>query len=136
MYKNIHGITPNRKEAESIFKKSIANNADAAEAIKRIRSRLGTQFAVITRGDPGISAGAKGRNTFHLPAFTHEVFDVTGAGDTVVSVLILAMVSGATLREAASIANIAASIVVEKIGASQVTIEEIIQKAKYLLKRN
>lgn len=132
IYRGVDGITPNLKEAESIINKKIPADADAAAAVISIRKKFHTRFSVITRGSNGITAGERGKKTFHLPAFNHEVFDVTGAGDTVVSVLTLALVSGATLREAAALANTAASIVVEKIGASQVTVDEIISRAHYL----
>ena len=103
--------------------------------MKVLRKKFKTRFSIITRGGHGISAGEKGKKTFHLPAFNHEVFDVTGAGDTVVSVVMLALVCGANLKEAAALANGAASIVVEKVGASQVSPTELIQRMKYLIKR-
>lgn len=134
LYKDIDGITPNLKEAETIINKSIKNDSDAAAAVKIIRNKFRTGFALVTRGDRGITAGEKGKRTFHLPAFSHEVYDVTGAGDTVVSVLLLSLVSGANLKEAVGLANTAASIVVEKIGTSQVTIEEIHKRMKLLLR--
>jgi D-glycero-beta-D-manno-heptose-7-phosphate kinase len=134
LYKNIDGITPNRKEAETIVNKKINTDNEAAAAVKFIQRKFKTKFSVITRGGQGITAGEKGKRIFHLPAFNHEVFDVTGAGDTVVSVLLLSLVSGADLREAAALANGAASIVVEKVGTSQVTLDELYQRMRYLLK--
>jgi D-beta-D-heptose 7-phosphate kinase/D-beta-D-heptose 1-phosphate adenosyltransferase len=133
LYKDIDGITPNLKEAEGIINKSIKTDTDAVAAVKIIRNKFRAGFALITRGDRGITAGEKGKRTFHLPAFSHEVYDVTGAGDTVVSVLLLALVSGANLKEAVGLANTASSIVVEKIGTSQVTVEEIQKRMKLLL---
>ncbi|UCH94870.1 MAG: D-glycero-beta-D-manno-heptose-7-phosphate kinase [Candidatus Aminicenantes bacterium] len=135
LYKDIDGITPNRKEAETIVNKKIEEDMDAAAAVKLIRRKFRAKFSVITRGDKGITAGERGKKIFHLPAFNHEVFDVTGAGDTVVSVLLLSLVSGADLREAAALSNGAASIVVEKVGTSQVTLEELHQRMKYLLRK-
>lgn len=132
IYHGIEGITPNLKEAEALVNKKINTDTEAANATKIIRNKFNSRFSVITRGSKGITAGERNKKSFHLPAFNHEVYDVTGAGDTVVSVLMLSLVSGATLREAAALANTAASIVVEKIGASQVTIEEIIQRTHYL----
>ena len=134
LYRGIDGITPNRKEAETIFKKRIEQDSEAAAAAKYIRGKFKARFSIITRGEKGITAGETGKRVFHLPAFNHEVFDVTGAGDTVVSVLMLALVSGAGLKEASALANGAASIVVEKIGASQVTLMELYDRMKYLLK--
>jgi len=134
LYKDIDGITPNLKEAEAIINKTIKNDSDASTAVKIIRNKFRAGFALITRGDRGITAGEKGKRTFHLPAFSHEVYDVTGAGDTVVSVLLLSLVSGALLKEAVGLANTAASIVVEKIGTSQVTVAEIQKRMKLLLR--
>lgn len=132
LYKNINGITPNLKEASRITNKKIEENADAAEAIKYINNTFNTRFSIITRGSDGITAGERGKEVFHMPAFSHEVFDVTGAGDTVVSVLLLSLVSGATLEEAVGLANAAASLVIEKIGTSIVTVEEIHDRMKFL----
>jgi len=135
LYKHIDGVTPNLKEAESIINKKIETEAGAAAAVKIIRDKFKARFAIVTRGDRGITAGERGKKTFHLPAFSHEVFDVTGAGDTVVSVLVLALVSGAELREAVALSNAAASIVVEKIGTSQVTAGELRERMAFLLHR-
>jgi rfaE bifunctional protein kinase chain/domain len=135
-YRDVTGITPNLKEAEEMFGKTIGTDDDAALALQRIRRKFRTQFTLITRGGKGISAAARGSKIFHLPAFSHEVFDVTGAGDTVVAVLTLALVSGASLREAVALANAAASIVVEKIGTSQVSLEELKARLLYILKRH
>ena len=134
VYKEIDGITPNLKEAEAIVNKKIEDNNDAASAVKFIRNKFKTKFSVVTRGNKGITAGERGKQVFHLPAFNHEVFDVTGAGDTVVSALLLSLVCGASLREAAALSNAAASIVVEKIGASQITVDELVERMTYLLK--
>jgi rfaE bifunctional protein kinase chain/domain len=124
------------KEAEEMCGKTIGTDDDAALALQRIRRKFRTRFTLITRGAHGISAAARGSKIFHLPAFSHEVFDVTGAGDTVVAVLTLALVSGATLREAVALANAAASIVVEKIGTSQVSLEELKERLLFILKRH
>ncbi len=134
LYRDIDGITPNLKEAQSLYNKPILSDGDAAAAARFIRRKFGARFSVVTRGDKGITAVEKGKRTFHIPAFSHEVFDVTGAGDTVISVLALALVSGANLKEALLLSNAAASIVVEKIGTSQVTVEEIQNRVAYLLK--
>ena len=136
LYRGVTAITPNLKEAEEMFGKKIADDSEAALALQRIRRRFRTRFTVITRGGQGISAAAKGGKIFHLPAFSHEVFDVTGAGDTVVAVLTLSLVSGASLREAVALANAAASIVVEKIGTSQVSLEELKERLLFILKRH
>lgn len=135
-YRGVTGITPNQKEAEAMAGNPVAGDLDVALALKRIRRKFRTDFALITRGGKGISAAEKNRKIFHLPAFSHEVFDVTGAGDTVVAVLTLALAAGADLREAVALANAAASIVVEKIGTAQVGLEELLTRLKFILKQH
>ncbi len=135
LYKNIDGITPNLNEASHITGRKIENNEDAAAAIKYIDEKYAARFSIITRGADGITGGETGKEVFHLPAFSHDVFDVTGAGDTVISVLLLALVSGASLEEAAGLANAAASIVIEKIGTVAPTVDEIYNRVKYLLNK-
>lgn len=136
MYRGVDGITPNLSEARSISNKLIRDDNEAAAAVRSIRNKFKSRFAIVTRGDRGITASEKGKQVFHLPAFSHEVYDVTGAGDTVVSVLVLALISGATLREAVALSNAAASIVVEKIGTSQVSVEELQQRMKFLVQNH
>jgi rfaE bifunctional protein kinase chain/domain len=135
-YHGVTGITPNLKEAEEMAGKAISGDSDVALALNRIRRKFKTHFTLITRGSKGIAAAERGRKMFNLPAFSREVFDVTGAGDTVVAVLTLALVAGANLREAVALANAAASIVVEKIGTSQVGLEELRERLQFILKRH
>jgi rfaE bifunctional protein kinase chain/domain len=135
LYRGVTGLTPNLKEAEEMIGKAIAGDADIALALKRIRRKYGTRFTLITRGGQGISAAEQNRKMFHLPAFSREVFDVTGAGDTVVAVVTLALVAGADLREAVALANAAASIVVEKVGTSLVGLEELRDRLRFILKQ-
>ena len=132
LYRGVSGITPNLKEAEEMVGRKLNDDAEVARAVNQIRKKFAADFAVVTRGATGISAGQRGRRMFNYPAFSHEVYDVTGAGDTVVAVLTLALVSGAELREAVALANAAASIVVERIGTSQVTVDELRQRLKLI----
>lgn len=134
LYRDITGITPNLIEAEQITHRKIGNHEEAAKAARAIQKKFKAHFSLVTRGGEGITASEKGKRTFHLPAYSHEVFDVTGAGDTVAAVLILSLVAGATLREAVFLANAAASIVIEKVGTSQVTIEELQDRVNFLLR--
>jgi len=134
LYHNIDGITPNLIEAEKIVHKKIEDNNESFKAARIIQRKFKTKFSLITRGDMGITAAEKGKKAFNVSAFSQEVFDVTGAGDTVVSVLTLSLVAGASLREAVDLANAAASIAIEKIGASQITVEEIRNRIKLHLR--
>ena len=80
----------------------------------------------MTRGPDGLSVFERGRDPSHVPAANRtEVFDVTGAGDTVIAVLTLALVAGASLPEAADLASLAAGLVVRRLGAATVTPAEL-----------
>ena len=117
-------VTPNHVEAESATNSRIASNEDAHRAAQILRQRVGVESVLITRGEHGMwldHAGAAG----YLPASAREVADVTGAGDTVIATLALAIAAGANMFEAARLANEAASIVVGKFGAATVTPEEL-----------
>lgn len=117
-------VTPNHIEAESATNSRIATHEDARRASIALRQRLGVETVLITRGEHGMwldHAGADG----YLPASAREVADVTGAGDTVIATLSLAIAAGATMSEAARLANEAASIVVGRFGAATVSPDEL-----------
>jgi rfaE bifunctional protein kinase chain/domain len=117
-------VTPNHIEAESATNSRISTNEDARRASIALRQRLGVDSILITRGEHGMwldHAGVDG----YLPASAREVADVTGAGDTVIATLALAIAAGATMPEAARLANEAASIVVGKFGAATVSPAEL-----------
>jgi D-beta-D-heptose 7-phosphate kinase/D-beta-D-heptose 1-phosphate adenosyltransferase len=129
-YKGVSGITPNKIEAESIVGRKFSDEKDIISAIRTIQKRFKTKYTLITRGTDGITAAERGKKAFTIPVYSREVFDVTGAGDTVASVLILSLVSGASLKEAVILSNIAASIAIEKIGTAQVSVNEILNRLK------
>ena len=121
-YHNATIITPNLKEAYQMA------NSGEDEKIENIGSRLQEELnskILITMGEKGISLFERGSSIVNIPTKAKEVFDVSGAGDTVIATLSLAIASGASAREAAIIANHAAGIKVGKLGTSTVTIEEI-----------
>jgi D-beta-D-heptose 7-phosphate kinase/D-beta-D-heptose 1-phosphate adenosyltransferase len=121
-------VTPNHIEAESATNSRIASHDDARRASIALRQRLGVESVLITRGEHGMwldHAGADG----YLPASAREVADVTGAGDTVIATLSLAIAAGATMPEAARLANEAAGIVVGRFGAATVSPDEL--KARF-----
>jgi D-beta-D-heptose 7-phosphate kinase/D-beta-D-heptose 1-phosphate adenosyltransferase len=119
-------VTPNHHEAESVTHMRIRSTDDAREAARRFKERVGCECVLITRGEHGMWLLAREGET-NLPAEAREVADVTGAGDTVISALALGLAAGATLAEAASLANRAAGIVVGKFGPATVTVEELRQ---------
>jgi D-beta-D-heptose 7-phosphate kinase/D-beta-D-heptose 1-phosphate adenosyltransferase len=118
-------VTPNHHEAETATHRRIRTDDDARAAAADFRRRAQCDAALITRGEHGMwlsSASAEGS----IPAIAREVSDVTGAGDTVAATLALALAAGASLAEAAVLANHAAGIVVGKFGAATVTQPELL----------
>ncbi len=119
-------ITPNHNEAEKIVNHSCRTDADVERAGRKILSLISAHYLIIKRGEHGMTVFEKERPPIHIPTVAREVFDVTGAGDTVIATASLALLAGATIREAASIANAAAGIVVGKIGTATVTPDELL----------
>jgi D-glycero-beta-D-manno-heptose-7-phosphate kinase len=117
-------VTPNHHEAEAVTHMRIRSAAEAQEAARKFRDRVGCESVMITRGEHGIWLLTPDGEAA-LPAEAREVADVTGAGDTVIGTLALALASGSTLLEAARMANRAAGIVVGKFGPATATAEEI-----------
>lgn len=122
-YKYASSMTPNKKEAYQCTNLSYNTNINIIG--KKIRDMLELENLLITRSEEGVSLYGKNEIS-NVPTFAKEVYDVTGAGDTVISVYTLAKAAGATWIEAAKLANTAAGVVVGKIGTSTVTKEEII----------
>ena len=118
-------VTPNHHEAEAATHRRIRSDDDARAAGREFRERARCESALVTLGEQGMwlsSPDAEGG----IPAAAREVSDVTGAGDTVIATLTLALASGASLTQAARIANAAAGIVVGKFGPATVSIEELL----------
>ena len=124
-YRPITVITPNKREAELLTGLSIHDGESLEQAGQNLRRKFGCEYALITRGEDGMSL-FNGTGSHHLPTFAREVFDVTGAGDTVIATLALTRASGATMEEAAVLANHAAGIVVGKIGTATVDRSELL----------
>jgi len=128
-YRPITLITPNQREAESLTGMPIDNQDTLEGAGRRLLQKFGCEHAVITRGEEGMSFFTKtssGADARHLPTFAREVFDVTGAGDTVIATLALARAGGAAMEESAILANHAAGIVVGKVGTATVSRTELL----------
>jgi rfaE bifunctional protein kinase chain/domain len=87
---------------------------------------LGAQLLLVTLSDQGMCLFQRGKKPFHIPTVAREVFDVSGAGDTVIAAFTLAMAAGATPVEAAIISNHAAGVVVGKVGTATVSPEELL----------
>jgi rfaE bifunctional protein kinase chain/domain len=122
-FKNATALTPNAEEAAQALG---IDPEDTNNIARKIMAVLNPQVLILTRGRKGMDVFTKEKKTLHVPIHgSDEVIDVTGAGDTVSSVVTLALSCGANGYDAARLANYAASIVVMKMGASTVTIREL-----------
>jgi len=129
LYKGATVVTPNHHEAAAFARFRLREEQDLQEVGRELRQKLGVGAVLLTRGEQGMSLFEDGQVT-HIPAVGKEVYDVTGAGDTVVAALGLALTSGASLKEAAVIANHAAGVVVGKVGTAIVSREELLDSLK------
>lgn len=118
-------VTPNVQEAENATHRRIRTDEDAREAARDFRRRAGCEAALVTRGEHGMWLSAPSAEGA-IPAVAREVSDVTGAGDTVVAAMALALAAGATMAEAAGLAVHAAGIVVGKFGPATASREELL----------
>ncbi len=129
-YKNVSLITPNHNEAGFAYGKRIKDEISLEEVGWGLLERLETEALLITRGERGMSLFEKTRKLTHFPTVAKKVYDVTGAGDTVISAFTCAFAAGASLKESALISNHAAGIVVGELGTAQVTKEALYQDLK------
>ncbi|UCF79387.1 MAG: D-glycero-beta-D-manno-heptose-7-phosphate kinase [Candidatus Eiseniibacteriota bacterium] len=125
-YVNVSVITPNQHEAGFAYGKRIVDEATLKEVGWGLSKKLGCDGVLITRGEKGMSLFERGNEYTHFPTVAREVFDVTGAGDTVVTAFALALAAGATLKQAASISNHAAGIVIRELGTATATTDALI----------
>lgn len=130
LYKGAKVVTPNMKEAGDALGISITDEASLKKAGRLLLKRLRCGALVITRGEKGMTIFEPGKKPFSVHTVAKEVFDVTGAGDTVIGTLALALGTGVEVMEAAKLANFAAGVVVEKRGTATVNREELIKAIK------
>lgn len=119
-------ITPNHMEAEKMSGMTIMTVEDLREAADLLLEKAGCQAVLITRGESGMALLEKGKELVSIPTTARAVFDVTGAGDTVIAALALGLAAKAPFADAAAFANIAAGVVVGKIGTATVNQEELL----------
>lgn len=124
-YRGVSLLTPNKKEAALASHIDIKNTRDVFTAGRKIIDIAGLDKLVITCGKEGMVLFEKGHDPEVIESRARQVFDVSGAGDTVISILGLGLASGLDLKQSALIANAAAGIVVSKIGTATPTIEEL-----------
>ncbi|MFC1770245.1 D-glycero-beta-D-manno-heptose-7-phosphate kinase [Candidatus Margulisiibacteriota bacterium] len=124
-YKGAYVLTPNLHEFETVIKKQDLNEKEIlTEGLKLIK-RLQLHALVLTRSEKGVSIITEAGKKIDVPTKAREVYDITGAGDTFISVLTISLAAGWSIEKASFLANYAAGIVVGKIGTSATTFEEI-----------
>ncbi|MBF0545147.1 MAG: D-glycero-beta-D-manno-heptose-7-phosphate kinase [Candidatus Riflebacteria bacterium] len=119
-------ITPNTKEAESILGRLFESQDDVESGGTEILKRFKIDAVLITRGENGMSLFEKNKHSLTIPTRAIEVFDVTGAGDTVIATFSLALATGCSMSEAAEVANLAAGVVVGIIGTATASPKSIL----------
>ena len=135
---NLSLITPNRKEAfelagvddDSTRTTNPLNDANLLRIAEKLLRELQPALLLITLGDQGMLLCQRGQKPYHIPTVAQEVFDVSGAGDTVIASFTLAIAAGASPVEAAIFSNYAAGVVVGKVGTATVAPEELVASFK------
>lgn len=129
-YRGISVITPNNHEAARAVGFEIKDEASLKKAGQALLNKLNCKIALITLGENGMAVFQKSKPMKHIPTVAQEVFDVSGAGDTVIAAYTLSLASGADPIRSAYIANCAAGIVVGKVGIAVVTPDELLDRIK------
>lgn len=123
-YRGATVITPNLHEFETVVG-HCKDEQDLVNKGQKLMQELELEALLITRSEHGMTLLCKDQQAMHLPARAREVFDVTGAGDTVISTLATALAAGSKLSQAAALANIAAGLVVGKLGTATISMPEL-----------
>ena len=125
-YRGATLMTPNLSEFEAI-----AGRCDSSEKIveegEKLRQQLNMEALLVTRSEEGMTLLCEGEGPFHHPTYAREVYDVTGAGDTVIATLAAGIAAGASRQDATAVANLAAGIVVGKLGTATTSVAELHQ---------
>jgi rfaE bifunctional protein kinase chain/domain len=135
LYRGATVVTPNQLETEQATGLRLREPEALDTAGRKILALLGCHAVLVTRGEHGMSLFERGRPPLHVPAAAREVFDVTGAGDTVIATMALVLAAGGTVPEAAALANCAAGVVVGKVGTAQATPDEVLAAARLAARR-
>lgn len=128
LYRGASVVTPNRKELSEASGMAARDDASVVAACRRVIETSGVMAVVATRSEEGMTVVTAAGTVDHLPAQAREVFDVSGAGDTVAAVLAAALATGAPLTEAARVANLAGGVVVGKVGTAVVRASELLDE--------
>ena len=124
-YKGVTSLTPNQKEAEQACALPIRDAATLQEAGSRLLERTSAETVLITRGEHGMALFYQDGRDGHLDTRATTVYDVTGAGDTVIAVYTLALATGAEFLDAAQLANHAAGLAVRELGTAAITADQL-----------
>ncbi len=127
-YREVSLITPNHHEAGFAYGRRIQTEEDLIDVGNGLMERLAARSILVTRGADGMSLFQKNQAPTHIPTFARKVFDVTGAGDTVIATFVSAVCAGADLIEAAMVANAAAGVTIGEIGTASVTVPQLRQE--------
>jgi len=125
LYRGAWCVTPNLKEAAGFYNTRIRGMADLEWVGRSLLRDLAAGAVLITRGEEGMTLFEEGKRSHHVPTRAREVYDVTGAGDTVIGVIAAAVAAGAGLRDAIELANAAAGIVIRELGTAAASPEEL-----------
>lgn len=128
-YKNVTVFKPNRKEAEDVLGMKIKLSEDISLAGKKLLTKLKSEYVLLTLGEGGIAVFEKDGTEKRMPTKARKVSDVSGAGDTVIATLTMALAAGANIYEASFLANYAAGIVVEEVGIAPIEIDRLFSTA-------
>jgi len=126
-YRPVTVVTPNVREAAEASGVRLRTDDDLEVAGRKLLGRLGCPWLLITRGERGMLLISADGGSLAVPTRAREVFDVSGAGDTVVATLALALAAGATMTEAVVLSNLAAGVVVGKLGTASLTTAELLE---------
>lgn len=124
-YRNVSVVTPNHHEAGFVAGRRIKSENDLKEVGGLLLNRLEADSVLITRGEKGMTLFSANGDIDQVPTVAQKVFDVTGAGDTVISTFVASAAAGASLKEATIISNCAAGLVVGEIGTATVNVEQL-----------
>jgi rfaE bifunctional protein kinase chain/domain len=126
-YRGASMITPNRKEFEFVAG-AFRTNAELEQKARAMAEELALDAVLVTRSEEGMSYIGRDGRTLHMPARARDVYDVTGAGDTVIATIGCAVAAGADIEDVLHLANVAAGVVVGKLGAETASPQEILHE--------
>jgi rfaE bifunctional protein kinase chain/domain len=135
LYRNVTVVTPNNAQAGQIAGMEIKDENDLIKAAKRLMNHNRSKSVLITRGEEGMALFEEGGEVTRIESIARKVYDVTGAGDTVIAAFTLGIASGLDMKSAAFLSNLAAGIVVGEVGTSTVKIDDLKSAVAFYLSK-